>query len=54
MAPTVVCMVCQKVLTQGPANGPLSHGLGPCCWAEYREANGLAARPYPTHPVVVA
>jgi len=45
-APTTICMVCHAVLVQG-APGPVSHGLGPCCWDAYRAANGFAPKPYP-------
>jgi len=57
--PTVVCSglpgaPCGRVITVGSLGAPLSHGIGPCCWAPYRAAYGLAPRPYPGSVVAVA
>lgn len=43
MGPRVVCMICKATLHEGTL--PASHGIGPCCEATYRAANGLAPRP---------
>jgi hypothetical protein len=45
---TTVCSVCKAVLKDGGPNAPVSHGIGRCCWDEYRQSLGLKPKPYPT------
>jgi hypothetical protein len=46
----LICMCCKAVLQPaqpGHEGDAPSHGLGRCCWDQYRRENGLAKREYP-------
>lgn len=39
-----VCMICLRLLSGDSAATVVSHGIGACCEAAYRAANGLRPR----------
>ncbi len=44
---TVRCCVCRKILVDSGPEAPISDGIGPECWHDYRSAMGLKPKPYP-------